>query len=67
MAGAPAIMSEKPRAPVVRFLRRVTSPDRSLTFKALRIDTAIRSGLAGFTKKSTAPARIAFTTVSMPP
>ena len=35
--------------------------------RALAMETRIRSGLAGLTKKSAAPARMAPTTVSMPP
>ena len=35
--------------------------------RALRIEMVMRSGLAGLTKKSQAPACMALTTVSMPP
>ena len=52
---------------VACFFSRSTSPRRSPIDRALRIDTMIRSGLAGLMKKSTAPACMACTTVSMPP
>ncbi len=46
---------------------RTTSVFRFDISSALRIETMIRSGEAGFTKKSLAPACMACTTVSMPP
>ena len=55
-------MSLKSDCPDWTRFKRDTSPESSRTLKALRIETAIRSGLAGLMKKSTAPPRIAFTT-----
>ena len=49
------------------FLRRVTSPVSVPSFSALRMETVMRSGLAGLTRKSLAPARMASTAESMPP
>jgi len=60
-------MSAKVKRPVLCFFRRSTSPRRSPMDRALRMETMIRSGLAGLTKKSQAPACMAWTTVSMPP
>ena len=51
----------------LRFFSRVTSPDRVPILSALRIETVMRSGFAGLTRKSLAPARIASTAESMPP
>jgi hypothetical protein len=60
-------MSSKPMRPSDFLERRFTSPRRSDILSALRIEMPMRSGLAGFTKKSMAPPRMAWTTVSMPP
>ena len=62
-----AIRSSKTRRFCCFFLRRVTSPDSTPSFSALRIETLMRSGLAGLTRKSLAPARMASTAESMPP
>ncbi len=48
-------------------LSRRNSPASALAASALRSDTCSRSGLAGLTTKSVAPARITDTTLSMPP
>ena len=53
--------------PLWRRFNRSTSAVRSPSCSALRIEIRIRSGLAGLTKKSWAPACMAFTTVSIPP
>ena len=58
---------EKLVRPVACFFSRSTSPFRAPIDNALRIETMIRSGLAGLMKKSLAPACMAWTTVSMPP
>ena len=50
----------------LRFIR-CSSPASALVASALRSDTCSRSALAGLTTKSVAPARIAETTLSMPP
>ncbi len=67
MAGDEPIISAKVMRPPAFFFRRSTSPFRSPRCRALRIETMIRSGDAGLTKKSCAPACMAWTTVSMPP
>jgi hypothetical protein len=67
MAGEAPIRSAKVRRPAAFFFSRSTSPFRSPICRALRIETMIRSGEAGLTKKSWAPACMALTTVSMPP
>jgi hypothetical protein len=54
-----AIRSEKVRVPSTFFLMRVISPASAWIFKALLIETSRRSGLAGLTTKSAAPARMA--------
>src|SRR5438105_5012632 len=51
----------------VFFLSRRTSPESVPILSWLRMETAMRSGLAGLTRKSLAPARIASTAESMPP
>ena len=50
----------------LRFMR-CNSPASALVESALRIETCSRSARAGLTTKSTAPARIAEMTLSMPP
>ena len=67
MAGEVPIRSSKVVRPEACFLRRSTSLLRDPMERALRIETVIRSGDAGLTKKSHAPACMAWTTVSMPP
>ena len=67
MAGDDPIRSSKVVRPPVCFFSRSTSPFRAPMESALRIETMIRSGAAGLTKKSLAPACMAETTVSMPP
>ena len=62
-----ATRSSKVRRLSVFFLRRVTSPDSVPILSWLRIEIAMRSGLAGLTRKSLAPARMASTAESMPP
>ena len=51
----------------VFFFSCFTSPDSVPILSWLRIETAMRSGLAGLTRKSLAPARMASTAESMPP
>ena len=46
---------------------RVISPDRASIFSAVLMETSSRSGEAGLTTKSTAPARMALTAASMEP
>ena len=48
-------------------LTRCNSPASALVASALRSETSSRSGPAGLTTKSVAPARMAETTLSMPP
>ena len=67
MAGEAPIRSEKVVLPTARLVRRSTSPFRSPIDRTLRIETVMRSGLAGLMKKSLAPACMALTTVSTPP
>ena len=67
MAGLRVMMSLKVRVPWTLRLMRVISPSSAFTFIALLIETCSRSGLTGLTKKSLAPARMALTTLSMPP
>ena len=62
-----AIRSSKARRLSAFFFSRVTSPDSVPILSALRMETVMRSGLAGLTRKSLAPARIASTAESMPP
>ena len=61
------MMSLKLKVPPRLRLRRANSPSSARVAMALRSDTSMRSAPAGLTTKSTAPARIAETTVSMPP
>ena len=61
------MMSPKPSVPDWLFLIRASSPSSALVLSALRRLTCSRSAPTGLTTKSTAPARIAETTLSMPP
>ncbi len=61
------MMSAKPSVPARLCLRRASSPSSALVLSALRRLTCSRSAPTGLTTKSTAPARIAETTLSMPP
>ena len=61
------IRSSKMRRFSTFFFSLVTSPERVPILSALRIETVMRSGLAGLTRKSLAPARMASTAESMPP
>jgi hypothetical protein len=67
MAGDEAMRSEKVREPPTFLLRRLTSSVRAFTFSRFWIETLSRSGLTGFTTKSSAPARMALITVSIEP
>ena len=49
------------------FLSRETSPVSTPNLRAFWIETLMRSGLVGFTRKSLAPARMASTAESIPP
>jgi len=60
-------MSAKVKRPSRLCLMRCNSPFSALVLSALRNDTCSRSMPTGFTTKSWAPARIADTTLSMPP
>ena len=60
-------ISLKVSVPVRLRFRRWNSVSSALAESALRNETCSRSAPTGFTTKSTAPARIADTTVSMPP
>ena len=51
----------------LRLMRRELAFERACVASALRSDTCSRSAPTGLTTKSTAPARIAETTLSMPP
>ena len=61
------MMSAKPSVPDWLFFIRASSPSSALALSALRRLTCSRSAPTGLTTKSTAPARIAETTLSMPP
>ncbi len=61
------MMSVKPSVPDWLFFIRASSPSSALALSALRRLTCSRSAPTGLTTKSTAPARIADTTLSMPP
>ncbi len=61
------MMSAKPSVPARLFFIRANSPSSALVLSALRMLTCSRSAPAGLTTKSTAPARMAETTLSMPP
>ena len=61
------MMSRKVRVPAAARFMRAISPSSAPSFSAFSIETCRRSAEAGLTTKSTAPARMAPTTVSMPP
>ena len=65
--GLLVMMSLKPSVPERLCLMRLSSPSSALVVSALRRLTCSRSAPTGLTTKSTAPARIAETTLSMPP
>ena len=65
--GLLVMMSLKPSVPERLCLIRLSSPSSALVVSALRKLTCSRSAPTGLTTKSTAPARIAETTLSMPP
>ena len=67
MASERVITSAMVRVPSRLRLSRRNSPANALVASALRKLTCSRSGLAGLTTKSVAPARITDTTLSMPP
>ena len=67
MPGPRVMMSRKPSTPAAGRRERRTASSIASTFSALAIAERSRSGDAGLTTKSKAPARIAETTVSMPP
>ena len=67
ISGESAIRSSKVRRLSDFFLSCFTSPESVPILSWLRIETAMRSGLAGLTRKSLAPARMASTAESMPP
>ena len=67
IAGDAPIRSSKVSVLLAFFFSRSTSPVSVPICSALRIETTMRSGQAGLTKKSLAPACMASTTVSMPP
>ena len=67
MAGDLVMMSAKPSVPERLCLMRASSPSSALVLSALRRLTCSRSTPTGLTTKSMAPARIADTTLSMPP
>ena len=67
MAGDLVMMSLKPSVPERLCLMRASSPSSALVLSALRRLTCSRSTPTGLTTKSIAPARIADTTLSMPP
>ena len=67
IAGLLVTMSAKVSVPAALRFRRAISPSSAPSLRAFSIDTWSRSIETGLTTKSTAPARIALTTVSMPP
>ena len=67
MAGDLVMMSLKPSVPDRLCLMRASSPSSALVLSALRRLTCSRSTPTGLTTKSMAPARMADTTLSMPP
>ena len=67
MAGLLVMMSLKPSVPDRLCLMRLSSPSSALVLSALRKLTCRRSAPTGLTTKSMAPARMAETTLSMPP
>ena len=67
MAAERVITSAMVSVPSRLRLSRCNSPASALVASALRNETCSRSGLAGLTTKSVAPARMTDTTLSMPP
>ena len=67
MHGLLVMMSAKPSVPDRLCFMRASSPSSALALSALRRLTCSRSAPTGLTTKSTAPARMAETTLSMPP
>ncbi len=67
IAGLAETISSKPTAPPRGRRAVLTLPSRLAIFSALPKAIDSRSGETGFTRKSKAPACIAWTTVSMPP
>ena len=67
MASLPAIRSAKPSSPEAVAFMRVISPASASIRSAFLMETSSRSGLTGFTTKSTAPARMAEMAASMLP
>ncbi len=67
MASLRVMMSEKVSRPSRLWRMRCNSPFSAEVLSALRSDTCSRSMPTGLTTKSWAPARIADTTLSMPP
>ena len=67
MASPRMTRSENVSVPSTFFLMRLISPASASSLSALLIDTSRRSGLAGLTTKSTAPARMAEIAVSIDP
>ncbi len=61
------MMSAKLSVPVRLCFMRANSPSSALVLSALRKLTCMRSAPTGLTTKSIAPARMAATTLSMPP
>ena len=67
MASPRMTRSAKVSVPSAFFLMRVISPASASIFSALLIETSSRSGDAGLTTKSTAPARMALMAASIEP
>ena len=67
IASLRVMISENVSRPSRAWRMRCSSPFIALAFSALRSDTCRRSMPTGLTTKSCAPARIADTTLSMPP
>ena len=67
MASPRMMRSPNVSVPSARFLMRVISPASASILSAERIETSSRSGLAGLTTKSTAPARMAPIALSIEP
>ena len=61
------MMSLKPSVPARLLFIRASSPSSALAARALRSETCRRSAPTGLTTKSVAPARMAVTTLSIPP
>ena len=67
IAALPVIRSAKPSEPLAWALMRLSSPASASILSAFLMETSSRSGLTGFTTKSTAPARIAEIAASIEP